>query len=144
MEVLKKIEKHVEEIRGGNSKVHPGQEILFPKAASFGDAIWQGDLCLELVESIPHGFKSGKKSEQLVPGNTQGAKHCLNHLNVEIYYPAEWPNVTKLGPCFISKEEVIVEHPVHGNVVIPPNMMILCSYQREWDAERAMERRNAD
>jgi hypothetical protein len=80
-----------------------------------------------------------------VPGQTQGAKHCLDGTGgVEMYLPPGWPEVTEDGPCLVLTEERTVLHPTHGAVTIPAGMTVACSYQREWDAEQRRARRAID
>lgn len=146
---IDRIVSHAARIARGEETVKPGQPARFTEAASKGDAIWQGDLCLEIVARAPKGYAKVKNpagaNRQLVPGNTVGAKHCLDSLNgVTLYQPAEWPNVTELGPCLSLSEERTVLHPTHGPVTIPAGFSVLCSYQKEWDALQRQARRNAD
>jgi hypothetical protein len=147
---IESIQSHAKLIGDGkHESVKPGMEFRLTNAASIGDAVWQGDLCLEVVNKVPSAYAKAKKpTVQLVPGNTQGSRHCLDSLaGVDLYYSANWPASAEsdfLGPCFKAKQEVTVLHPVHGAVVIPAGMVILCSYQREWDAELRQQRRNQD
>ena len=144
---ITKLERHAATIaKGQHARVHPGQPCRLSEAASIGDAIVQGDLYLEVVAAVPDGYRRALQPvAQLVPGNTQGSRHCLDSLDgIEMWLPPQWPTVTQLGPCLQLTQERTVLHPVHGNVTIPAGMTILCSYQREYDAELQRERRNAD
>jgi hypothetical protein len=142
----------VQSIREGtHERIRMGAPERFSEAASVGDYGDQGDLRLTIVESTPSGFVFVKKPKaidrQLVPGNTEGAKHCLDSLDgVELNRPAEWgPDyVGLLGPCLKLTKERTIQHPTHGDVTIPAGFTIQCRYQREWDAEQRRERRNAD
>lgn len=147
---IDKIVDHAQRIaKGEHARVHPGQPMRYPEAAAVGDCGWQGDLGLTLIDAVPSGYV---KIEQvthndlkLVPGTTQGSRHCLDSARgVTMYRPENWPNSGMLGPVFVATEDRVVEHPTHGNVTIPAGMMIQCTYQREWDAEQRQERRNAD
>ena len=144
---IDRIEAHARRIAAGEHEtVRPGQPFRLNEAASVGDGVWQGDLGLEVVEAPPEGYVKAKKPlTQLVPGETRGARHCLDSTaGVEMWLPKEWPEVTQLGPCFRLSEERTVEHPVHGDVTIAAGHTILCSFQREYDHEQRRERRNAD
>lgn len=143
---LGRLEAHNELIKSGNHTVQPGQPQRFSEAAVENDTIAQGDLYLIVREGgIPEGYTEGKTVVQLVPGQTQGAKHCLDSVEgVTMYFPKNWNEADLAGPIFVADREVEVLHPVHGNVTIPAGFMIECRYQREWDAELARERRNAD
>lgn len=138
------IQRHLETVR-------PGMPFRISDAADVGDGVWQGDLCLEIVAAVPDGYehvnlpKAGDK--QLVPGQTQGSRHCLKSLKgVKIYRPANWgADLDALaGPCLVLSDDATVLHPTHGAVTIPAGRTILCSYQRTWDAEQRKQRRSLD
>lgn len=149
LSVIEKIQRKVSRIANGNDKVKPGQPARFTEACSAGDCIRQGDLYITLCDSIPSGYvridKPKDSDRQLVPGNTQGAKHCLDSLEgVELYRPAQWTEETLDGPYMrLSKERTIL-HPTHGPVFLPNGMSFHCTYQKEWDREQAKERRARD
>lgn len=128
--------------------VKPGQRV-YMDALSVGDGVWQGDLGIMVVDRIPNGYKrvdDVRDAHQLVPGNTEGAKHCLDSMDgVELYRPANWGTGESLdGPAFKTTKERTIEHPKHGHVVVPSGMIVRCGYQREIDSETRRERRNAD
>jgi hypothetical protein len=144
---IDKIQKNTKRIaEGKDPKVKPGQPERFSTAAVVGDAIRQGDLYIVIADAIPKGYtKAAKPSKQLVPGNTAGAKHCLDSLaGVEIYLPKEWTEETLDGPFVRLSQERTILHPVHGSVTVPAGMAFQCHYQREWDREQQAERRARD
>lgn len=146
---IQKIENHAKRIAGGKAKVQPGQPHRISEAASVGDGVWQGDLGIEVVAGRPIDFvlveRPTDADRQLVPGNTQGAKHCLDSLaGVTIFRPRDWPDVALDGPCLVLTEDRTILHPTHGAVTIPAGFTVQCRYQREWDSEQRRERRNAD
>lgn len=147
-DTITRIEEHAGRIaRGEHETVRPGMPFRLNEAASVGDGVWQGDLLLEVVDGPPEGYEKAKApATQLVPGVTQGAKHCLDSTDgVEMWTPEGWGKEEMLtGPCFRLSEERTVTHPVHGDVTIAAGHTILCGYQREYDAEQKRERRNAD
>jgi hypothetical protein len=123
--------------------------MRFPDAAAEFDVGVQGDLYLTVVARVPADFvrvtAPREQDKQLVPGNTQGARHCLASLDgVEIWRPENWGEDSLVGPCLMFAREGVIEHPTHGHVTVPAGMTIQCTYQREWDAEQRRERRNAD
>jgi hypothetical protein len=131
-----------------DSRIKPGQTVRFSEAASVGDAHRQGDLYLVVIESIPKGYvlvtDPTVKDRQLVPGNTQGSRHCLDSTDgVDLHRPGTWPDSGIVGPVLVLTKERTVLHPTHGSVVLGPGMY-QCAFQREWDAEQKRERRNAD
>ena len=101
----------------------------FPEAASFGEWVRQGDVYFTLIENIPSSAKLIEKpSPQLAPGTTKGSRHILQSVSdVELYEPA---NKTVLqGPIMKVKKEVEVDHPEHGNWILPPGCYSI-NYQR--------------
>ncbi len=147
---IERIQNHVEAIANGqHERIKPGQPAAFSEACVAGDAIRQGDLYLILVDAVPKGYvsveKPTKADRQLVPGNTEGARHCLDALvGVTLYRPAQWSEESLEGPCFVLAKARKVLHPTHGVVSIPAGLTVLCIYQREWDKELAKERRARD
>lgn len=147
---IERVERHAKRISAGEHEtVKPGQSFRITEAASIGDGAWQGDLGLEIVASVPSNYvqviKPTKADKQLVPGNTQGAKHCLDSLQgVQIFRPSNWSEESLGGPCLVLTKERTILHPTHGAVTIPAGFTVLCRYQREWDKEQARERRARD
>lgn len=146
------IERHAKRIAAGKAKVKPGQPFRFSEAAQTGDGVWQGDLGICLVAGVPKGFvlvdKPTEADKQLVPGNTQGSRHCLESLDgVLIYRPAKWPQSAEedyIGPCLVTERDTTILHPTHGPVTILAGSIVQCTYQREYDQELRRSRRSAD
>lgn len=147
---VEEIAEHAVSIKEGRDpKVKPGTPERFTDAAAPGDTIRQGDLYITIVESVPEGYllieKPKEVDQQMVPGNTEGAKHCLDSLKgVTLYRPEVWTEETLEGPAIVLEEERTVLHPVHGSVTIPKGMTAVFTYQREWSKERARAIRAAD
>lgn len=141
---------------GKDPKVKPGQTERFTEACGPGDAIRQGDLYLvirDMKAAIPSDYQKveikpaeAERLKQLVPGNTQGAKHCLDSLKgVTMYRPNRWDDETLQGPILVLAEQREVLHPVHGSVILLAGSKVQCLYQREHAKELArQERRNRD
>jgi len=151
MNGIEEMLKELDEARAGNHKVQPGHSYRISEAASVGDGVWQGDLGLEIIDSIPKGYTNisnpTEAALKLVPGQTQGSRHCLDSLDgVELYWPPNYgENYNGLmGPAFKLNKERTVKHPVHGDVTIPKGFTISCNYQREYDFELRKERRMRD
>ena len=150
LNMIDEIQNHAKSIAAGEiEKVKPGMKAAFTTACVPGDAIRQGDLYLTIVDKIPQGYVEIKKptaaDKQLVPGNTEGSKHCLDSLSgVKIYRPAKWDEESLDGPCLVLTKERSVLHGTHGPVVMPAGFMVHCTYQREWDKELAKQRRARD
>lgn len=151
-EAIREIESHADTIRRGeHERVRPGMPFTFSAAASVGDGVWQGDLGISIVAKVPEGYtrveKPTKADRQLVPGNTEGAKHCLDSLQgVTLWRPAEWENGQGLaGPFIQVTQERTILHPTHGAVTLTPREEFYgCGYQREFDREQQKARRAAD
>lgn len=147
---IEKLQRHARRIGSGNhERVKPGMPFRITEAASVGDGVWQGDLGLEIVVAVPPGYvlveRPSGADRQLVPGNTQGARHCLDSLDgVTLYRPARWSEESLAGPCIVLEQERTILHPTHGPVTIPAGFTVLCRYQREWDREQQQERRARD
>jgi hypothetical protein len=147
---IEQLQQHADRIRNGDhDKIGPGIPVTMSTALVAGEGVAQGDLMLIVVDAVPRGFKEVSKPEdkdrQLVPGNTEGAKHCLSSLQgVQIYHPPQWTAESLEGPVLVTKAAVTVQHPTHGAVEIPAGMTVGCFYQREFDAEQQRERRAAD
>lgn len=154
---IEKIQRTVSRIANGKDlRVKPGQVERFSDAVADGDYIRQGDLYLIAAERggefswdrylKSRGYtKIAKPSKQLVPGQTEGARHSLDSLDgVELWLPSEWNEDSLLGPFLRLKNNRTILHPVHGAVEVMAGMSLLCAYQREWDREQAKERRARD
>lgn len=125
------------------------QPVRFTEASTVGDAFWQGDLCIGITDKIPADYirvdSPAAMDAQLVPGNTAGARHCLDSMDgVELYRPRGWGGESLRGPAFILSQERTIVHPKHGHVTIPAGFIVLTGYQREYDAEQRLERRARD
>lgn len=143
---IDRINSKARAIRDNRDDIKPGQPVRISEAASVNDYVRQGDLYLIVVDKKPADYVKQKiETVQLVPGNTEGAKHCLDSFDaVDLWVPKDWNAESLDGPCFTAKREVTVLHPTHGPVTVPAGMTIVCRYQREFDAEQKRERRNAD
>jgi len=147
MEVIEKMQQFVSKVsKNEHETVKPGQPVRFTEACMPGDRIWQGDLALTIRTSVPSNYNlADKPSVQLVVGNTEGSKHCLDSLNnVDIYLPPVWNAESLKGPVLVVKQETTVLHPTHGDVTIPEGFIVECTYQKEWDKEQAREARARD
>lgn len=148
--VIQEIQNHATKIQNGeHDRIGPGFPVTMSRALEVGEGVAQGDLNIIIVESIPKHYhrvdRPTQQDRQLVPGNTIGAKHCLDSLEgVEIYRPEQWSDESLDGPCLIVHQERSILHPIHGTVTIPAGMTVGCFYQREWDKELAKERRARD
>lgn len=147
---IERIQKHAASIRNGEyDKIGPGIPAHMSTALVAGEGIAQGDLNIIVADCVPAGYvhvqRPIDRDKQLVPGTTQGAKHCLDGLaGVTMYRPAEWTGEGLDGPCLVLTKERTILHPTHGAVIIPAGMTVVCRYQREYDAEVARERRAKD
>ena len=144
---MNEILSYAAKIKAGElEQVRPGMALRFTEACQDNDRIWQGDLALTIRSKRPSGYQLAESPQlQLVPGNTQGSKHCLDNLSgVDVYLPENWNEESLVGPWLVCREEKTILHPVHGSVTIPAGMSVHCSYQREWDLEQKRERRARD
>lgn len=147
MEIIEEMQQFVQKIvNNEHETVRPGQPVRFTEACTSGDRIWQGDLALTIVNKIPSNYRLQKNpSNQLVVGNTEGAKHCLDSLDgVKLYLPKNWNEESLQGPTLVLSKERTILHPTHGHVTIPAGFIVHCTYQREYDKEQERERRARD
>ena len=126
--VLREIRQSVEAIRNDR----PQQ---FPEAASPGDYARQGDLYITLLASVPDGWVETPPPPQLVPGTSQGSRHCLDSLDGVRAFRAPAPTPLQ-GPVLELAVERTITHPEHGHWVLPPGRYAI-TYQRDLaDEER--------
>jgi len=136
------VAEHIKAIQDTAEEIRNDSEQRFPEAASPGDCWRQGDLYITLLADIPADTEKVKKPElQLVPGSTQGSRHCLDSLSgVTCYQITDSDQLA--GPVLNLTKERTLTHPEHGNVVLPPGVYGI-HYQRDLDAEER-ERRVLD
>lgn len=122
---LKAIQKHAESIK--NDETH---EI---SVMSPGDCWAQGDVLITCLESLPTDCEPIKAEQQLAPGTTQGSRHCIVDLaGVEMFRMKE---ATALdGPVFRCGSKVEIDHPEHGNLIVPAGVYAV-TYQRQYAEE---------
>jgi hypothetical protein len=147
---IDRVLNHAKRIRDGkHDTIKPGMPQRLPDSWVDGDAGAQGDLVIVVVDEIPAGYKPVRRAKdadrQLVPGNTEGAKHCLDSLDgVELYRLDDWGPDSLDGPCVRLSKERVIQHPTHGPWTIPAGRTVKIEYARERDALLKRERRNAD
>ena len=132
-------ETALEKISARAERIKNDETQRFPEAASHGDSWRQGDLYITLLAGRPIGaVKEKAAGQQLVPGTTQGSRHCLDSLvGVTLY---RLPNPGMLdGPIIECRKERTITHPEHGDVILPPGTYAI-SYQRSVDAEERQRR----
>lgn len=148
-ESLGRIREQHGRIVSGQTKLGPGQPTEFTGAESPGDCRAQGDLNLIWRENGPPKdyVLRTNRNVQLVPGNTTGAKHCLDSVAAVAVYdpPGFGPEYEGLnGPFLVTRGRTTILHPTHGAVSIPAGSNIECRYQRNYDEELKRERRALD
>ena len=153
--VIQEIESTMCRVRAGvDPLVQPGRPESFTRACVANDAIRQGDLYLVIADTVPaHFIRATDDLCQLVPGNTEGARHCLDSLEgVTKWYPPNWSiklldnwsGESLEGPVLVLAATRVARHPTHGPVKILAETIVACHYQREFDAIEMRERRALD
>jgi hypothetical protein len=111
---------------------------------SLGDVVRQGDIYLVCVDKSDVG-RVKTKNRQLAPGETQGSRHILLG-DVEIYEVESFSgesmliggvevNTALIGPSFMCIGEVEVDHPEHGNRILPEDTCWRVVYQQAFADE---------
>lgn len=136
-------------VDGTHESLRPGMPFRIPDAWGVNECGAQGDLIFVIADSVPDDYvkveRPNEADKQLVPGNTQGSRHCLDSLaGVELYRPVKWSEESLDGPVVRVNEDRVVTHPTHGPWTIPAGRTIKFEYPRVWDAEERHQRRNAD
>lgn len=155
-DVIDRIVQTCEQVRAGDHELKPGEPVYLTGAESVGDAISQGDFWIIVSDKTPEdvkndpAFKFSPNQEQLVVGNTEGAKHCLcqgeaGNSVVDVYVPVDWNEESMQGPFLVVKKPgAVVYHPKHGHVHLYKDTVYECLYQKEWDRVQKAERRSRD
>ena len=121
------IKQHAETIR--NDQTHDLRQTM-----EVGDSWAQGDILIRKIEGVPDGsVVASSPDRQLAPGNTQGSRHCLSTLSGVTVHTIPDANALE-GPVFTVDDEVTVEHPEHGDVVLGPGCYAI-TYQRAYADE---------
>lgn len=136
------VQHEIKAIQEAGEEICNAEEQRFPEAASPGDSWRQGDVYITLLGGLPNGAETDPNPQrQLVPGTTQGSRHCLDGLGGVIIHRLRSPGPLD-GPILECQQEATITHPEHGNVVLPPGIYGI-HYQRDLDAEER-ERRVLD
>lgn len=136
---LKSVQSSAEQVRN--------DETAVVGTMSLGDVVRQGDLYVIAVESIPKEAKLTKE-RQLVPGSTQGSRHTIKGkcsvftVNAESAMAVIHEAVGRelelhsqlIGPMFRCQQPVELDHPEHGNRVLPAGSYATV-YQRAFAEE---------
>lgn len=133
------VTKQIRAIQKTAEKIRNDGEQRFPEAATPGDCWRQGDVYITLLETLPrNAVPVATPQLQLVPGNTQGSRHCLDSLDGVSMYSIEDASPLD-GPVLECRMERTITHPEHGNVVFPPGIYGI-HYQRDLDSEERQRR----
>lgn len=119
-------------------------ELATIGTVSCGDVVRQGDLYIVAIEGLPN-LMGRLKSPQLAPGNSQGSRHVLLG-DFEIYEPDREHLITLIaralaprkfesyapliGPVFRTIGQCELDHPEHGNRLLPAGECFAVVYQR--------------
>jgi len=133
------IKTEIRAIRDTAEVIRNDAEQRFPEAATPGDCWRQGDVYITLLGELPNAVELvAEPALQLVPGTTQGSRHCLDSLvGVVVHRVSDAGPLD--GPVIECKCERTVTHPEHGDVVLPPGIYGI-HYQRDLDAEEREHR----
>lgn len=93
----------------------------------------QGDVYFTRLAVVPKGAQRLVKADgQLVPGHTQGSRHCVDPSHVRLW---ALPQASTLqGPIIEAPEPFTVRHPEHGHLTFPAGIYSV-TYQRHYAEE---------
>ncbi len=116
-------------------------------AVSVGDVVRQGDLYLVCITGLVD-LKQLKatKERRLAPGNTQGSRHVVKGKckvygsNVAVAAAVMRAAKTEVpailvGPTIEAKGPIEIDHPEHGNRILPGAEVYAVVYQRAFADE---------
>lgn len=151
--MISELIKHQEKLENKELPVKPGQMETLSEAATENDGARQGDLYF-VVRSTDGSFNfpenyseitPGEIDKQLVPGNTKGAKHCLEHLDgVRMALPSSFSRDESYmgpGPIVLFQKENTKVHPEHGAIVFKEGFCVEFGYQKSLNQDEEEIRR---
>lgn len=107
-----------------------------------GEYARQGDIYVERIADVDMNWPLGT-NRQLAPGTTQGSRHVVAG-DVAIRTPPEGQRVRRdganarlLGPQLSSAGRVVITHPEHAHLDLPPGCYQV-SYQLDWARQQAV------
>ena len=125
VEALTKVEKH-----------EPLVEVRDATALTIGEGFRQGDVYLVRVSYATAlgtraggGGVDGSLHRQLVPGNTQGARHIITgdaelYTLERVYLPAWIGETALVGPAIrVGPLGAKLTHPEHAHFILPPDSL---------------------
>jgi len=121
---------------------NPETRHLSEKQIPVGKHAWQGDVAFQNIGDVPKDAKlqRNRTVRQVVEGTTRGARHCVtieSFKGVMWYTPAKSDVLT--GDIMQSDSTIEIEHPEHGNIVLPPGAYQI-RYQRAYSPLEEMKR----
>jgi len=127
--VLKEMGAHAEKIRNDDD-----QDVSM-LLANEHDTFAQGDVYITKLNALPKEIEEITPVAKLAPGETQGSRHELAHLDgVRMYRRKTMQECD--GPLLQFTKPNDITHPEHGNVVnIPPGFYAI-TYQQTGDQIR--------
>lgn len=153
-QALEQVRAVAEEIRN--------DETATVGTVSRGDVVRQGDLYVVCITGYTQQLVlKATKRRQLAPGTSQGSRHVLKgtcriftvqsprSLALAAIADALAPRKVDLheellGPLFETVGEVELDHPEHGNRLLPAGETFAVIYQRAFAQEEARVRRQQD
>jgi hypothetical protein len=121
---------------------NPETRILKDSDIPVGKHIWQGDVALLRLKEVPSNAKlqKGRTMRQVVEGTTRGSRHCVSMESMvdTKFYTASNAGVLS-GDIIESSKTIELEHPEHGNIVVPPGSYQI-KFQRAYSPLQELKR----
>lgn len=145
------VEKALGQVRDQAERIR-NDETAEVGTVSRGDVVRQGDLYLVCVTGlVAKAALRLTKQRQLAPGTTQGSRHVVQG-KCRVYEPADAGAVATaiaealrpakaelfpqlVGPVIEARGPVEIDHPEHGNRVLPGGEWYAVVYQRAFADE---------
>lgn len=105
-----------------------------------GEFAAQGDVIFWALEGKPDNVVPAEPNRQLAPGTSKGSRHCIREADMHKVEFYKFTNPSPLeGPVLFFKEDVVIEHPEHGDQVWTPQWVAVTYQLRHGDEVKRVQ-----